>query len=1020
MKELNNASQLQIAMTNACSIINKDYLKNLSNLEVIEPSLEDIDVDITSCGSFFKLTKLVLSKDENFIDKLTTITNVVNTLDGTLVTIIDSKDDKIDYYIGVVSKKYKLQNSKDEAMREAVKNAFSGAIKGNFAGSVLNQVENKELSSIQDKLFSAKINAVSAVSGVVSRRDKIGDNLNFVQGIENLANSLRGINYTVIMVADSLDNVENIKEGYQILQTELSVFEQKSLTLTESDSISFSEGTTTGISNAISDGITKTQTRGYNSSTNTSTNHGYNIGGFAGVMGFGGVNIGANTGYSSGSSQGSTFSSASGLSTQNTYQTSKNESTTNTNTTSTGKNIQISIKNKQITDLIEKIELNIKRLNSSFGIFDCSTYILCENEQDILSVSSNYSALMKGEESFVENSNVNVWIKDIVNPTKDTILKYLKSYTHPKFKYGQVKVSPATQINGMELAIQFGLPKKSINGLPVVEMIPFGRNVIEKDSEKLELGKIYYMGNTENTPMNLDINSLASHTFVTGSTGSGKSNTIYEILHKLRTEHKIPFLVIEPAKGEYKNIFGNFSDVTVYGTNHKKFNNILKINPFKFNDDVHILEHLERLVEIFNVCWSMYAAMPAVLKEAIEKAYEYVGWDLVESTNFKGSVFPNFTDVLNQVENIINSSEYSEELKGNYKGALCTRIRSLTTGLNALIFTSDDIDDGKLFDENVIIDLSRVGSTETKSLIMGLIVMRLNEYRMSNHKMNSDLKHITVLEEAHNLLKSTSSFSENSNLLAKSVEMLTNSIAEMRTFGEGFIIADQSPGLLDLAVIRNTNTKIVLRLPEKNDRELVGKSVGLYTNQIDEISKLEQGVAIVYQNDWIEPVLSKINKCSLNESLYKVIDSDKTISTKKLKKYLVECLMNEYSNYDFVKENLSFLNLPHDKHEFYFNLLSDKDKLEEFSKSNEFNNCITNLFDATQKIENVVCTSQNFDILNNNLNRIVEQNIGVVDNDFKNNILKCFMINMKNMPDSKETRICIYNNWEKRLTEKLL
>ena len=127
----------------------------------------------------------------------------------------------------------------------------------------------------------------------------------------------------------------------------------------------------------------------------------------------------------------------------------------------------------------------------------------------------------------------------------------------------------------------------------------------------------------------------------------------------------------------------------------------------------------------------------------------------------------------------------------------------------------------------MIVDLSRVGSSETKSLIMGMLVLKLQEYRMTRSTtLNSPLKHVTVLEEAHNILKRTSSEQtmEGSNLIGKSVEMIANSIAEMRTYGQGFIIADQAPALLDMAVIRNTNTKIIMRLPDFSDRELVGKS----------------------------------------------------------------------------------------------------------------------------------------------------------------------------------------------------
>ncbi|MCI5730472.1 MAG: hypothetical protein MR304_02860 [Eubacterium sp.] len=133
------------------------------------------------------------------------------------------------------------------------------------------------------------------------------------------------------------------------------------------------------------------------------------------------------------------------------------------------------------------------------------------------------------------------------------------------------------------------------------------------------------------------------------------------------------------------------------------------------------------------------------------------------------------------------------------------------------------------------------------------------------------LKHVTVLEEAHNLLKRTSTeqSSETSNLLGKSVEMISNAIAEMRTYGEGFIIVDQAPGLLDLSVIRNTNTKIIMKLPDFSDRELVGKSAGLNDNQIIELAKIPTGVAAVYQNKWIEPVLCSIDEYKVKPQEYK-------------------------------------------------------------------------------------------------------------------------------------------------------
>jgi len=219
----------------------------------------------------------------------------------------------------------------------------------------------------------------------------------------------------------------------------------------------------------------------------------------------------------------------------------------------------------------------------------------------------------------------------------------------------------------------------------------------------------------------------------------------------------------------------------------------------------------------------------------------------------------------------MDESDYSAEIKGNYKGALATRLRELTTGTNSTLFCSNDLSDEDLFDNNVIIDLSRLGSSETKALIMGLLVIRLKEYRQCTTKtISSGLRHITVLEEAHNILKRTSTEQSmgTANITGKSVEMLSNSLAEMRSTGEGFIIVDQAPGLLDLSVIRNTNTKIVLRLPESSDRELIGHSIGLNAEQIDELAKLPTGIAAVYQNDWFGASLVKIPYWKVDEKIY--------------------------------------------------------------------------------------------------------------------------------------------------------
>ena len=552
---------------------------------------------------------------------------------------------------------------------------------------------------------------------------------------------------------------------------------------------------------------------------------------------------------------------------------------------SLGRTIQIENANKMVEELLKRIEENLKRVKEceDFGGYKCGAYFLSAKQENALLAANTYRALMLGEGSSVESGAVNIWSKRESAETVSGMKEYLKQFEHPQFKllvydykkqnleeYGEddyVFYSPATIVSGSELPLHLGLPTKSVYGLPVVEHAEFGRNIYKKytseDGRKLDLGNIYHMGRTEKSPVQLDFSELTAHTFITGSTGSGKTNTVCKMLEEF-DKKGVNFLVVEPAKGEYKNYFGGKENVSVYGTN-SKLTPMLKINPFSFPTSIHVLEHLDRLVEIFNVCWPMYAAMPAVLKNAIEKSYEDCGWNLVESENPYGkNLYPCFADVARNVKAIIDSSEYDKENKGAYKGALVTRLRDLTNGINGLIFSDDEIPMNKFFNENVIVDLSRVGSNETKSLIMGMLVLKLQEHRMASEKPdNKHLNHVTVLEEAHNLLKRTSTeqSSESSNLLGKSVEMLANSIAEMRTYGEGFIIADQAPGLLDMSVIRNTNTKIIMRLPDLSDRELVGKAAGLNDEQIIEIGKFELGVAAVMQSGWLEPVLCKVDEC---------------------------------------------------------------------------------------------------------------------------------------------------------------
>lgn len=866
-------SPLSDAVESAASIITKDYLGHLETYEIIRPSEEDIDLDIAACSKFFKLTRLVISKEENFLDKLTTIVNVVSSIDCSLATVVRSDGASISYYLGIIPKSSRTDQLLDQKKRDADTVAFRGALSGNLLGSDLQEVPAQELDTFRRQILQNTHKSYAAVSGIVALRDDQNTSIEgYVQGLENLVDSLTGQTYTIVMIADpvSSNEIQIIKRGYEMLHTQLSTFLRNSMTWNENDSVSVSKSQAMSITEGIAKGISMTQSKTHSKGkfSGKNVNLGINITPF----GIGGqIGAGMHRGISSGTSDTYGRTDSTTESSQNSWQTSRSTQ----RGLSSGKSLQLYYENRSVKTVLDQIDQNLLRLDecSSFGAFDCAAYVIADDRETAVAVASNYNALMRGKNSNVQASHINTWYR----PEETKLLgQYLGALTHPRFRSNptsKVIVTPASIVSGNEIAIQIGLPKKSITGVTVIPMTPFGRNMPSQKRSHVTLGSLHYMGQTMLQSVQIDVQSLSMHTFVTGSTGSGKTTVIYSLLDKLmstpiadQSSENIKFLVIEPAKGEYKNRFGYRENVHVYGTN-PQCTPLLRINPFCFPAQIHVLEHIDRLIEIFNVCWPMYAAMPAVLKDAIERAYLSCGWDMDRSVcqyrdMHARPLYPTFSDVLHQIRLVMNESEYSADSKGDYKGALSTRLKSLTNGLYRQIFTPNALSDDELFEQNVIVDLSRTGSAETKSLIMGFLVMKLQEYRMSgSYGSNLPLRHITVLEEAHHLLKRTSTeqSNESANLLGKSVEMLSNAIAEMRTYGEGFLIADQAPTSLDLSVIRNTNTKIILRLPDASDRALVGRAAGLREEQLAELSRLPTFIAAVYQNDWLEPVLCHID-----------------------------------------------------------------------------------------------------------------------------------------------------------------
>ena len=966
-------------------VVLKSYLKRLDSMDIASmPEAEGVDSSIV----LFKINRMVYEEDEFATDKFISAISSMSFADCSVFLVIDGYRDKTDFYLGV-------KNNDPKRTTASVADTFKSSLVGQFPGIDIDDcsiVEKGKKSSLQEQVLRRISNASSLSSyvGIPAFKDEDGkyDNKNYVQGTEKLAQAMQGKRYTAIILASNLttDVVTEIRNGYETIYSQLSPMSTQQLAYSTNESLANAINRSKG----VTQGKTKTHTIGESHTNGTSNSHSKSdsetkkskiavgssvLGGVLAAVGTGLTITGAGAAIglplmaaggamsavgAAGKSKTSGTTDTYGTSQSDTENRSMSdaESHSETFTDSLGKtatigsskNYTLTIHNKHIEELMKRIDQELERISmsESTGLWSVASYFFSYDNDfaSAESASTIFKSIMQGEESGVETSAINSWIDN--SQKMKMLTNSVCHLSHPVFWNNltvngeNIKVENSSLLSSKELAILLSLPHKSVPGFPVVEHVSLAKEVIRNNESlmkrEVSLGCIFDLGKayTENC-VKLDVKSLTQHVFVTGSTGCGKSETIYKLINETK-QVGTKFLVIEPAKGEYKNVFG---DVNVFGTN-PLIMPLLRINPFSFPTGVHVLEHIDRLTEIFNVCWPMYSAMPAVLKKAMLDAYESCGWDLRLSVNrlSRGEdVYPSFLDLFLSLEKVITESAYSEEVKSNYAGALLTRVESLTNGLNGEIFSVNELSNMVLFDENCIIDLSRVGSQETKSLIMGILIMRLSEYRMTGaNTPNSALKHLTVLEEAHNILKrvSTEQSQEGSNMAGKSVEMITNAIAEMRTYGEGFVIVDQSPTSVDKAAIKNTNTKIVMRLPDEDDRKVSGKAAGMNDKQIDEIAKLPTGVAIVYQNDWVSPVVCKIDRMENSRvTLNEQKDSILELNSENDINYIIEFLLagqteNTQKAFDIIQieKSVRAFNMPSKVR------MALLDTIEEYKKNN--------------------------------------------------------------------------------------
>lgn len=441
----------------------------------------------------------------------------------------------------------------------------------------------------------------------------------------------------------------------------------------------------------------------------------------------------------------------------------------------------------------------------------------------------------------------------------------------PKFRVECFKYKYQSILTSDEVATLCQIPRQEVPGYYINPYVEF--EVAERRKEgNFVIGDILNGNKLINNKYNMDIDDLTRHGLIIGITGGGKTNTSKSLLDTLWNTHKKPFLVIESAKREYweLNNLEGFEDLQIFTLGSEGKNSIpYRVNPFEVIGNVPLQTHIDYLLATFKASFELYPPMPYVLETAVYEVYEDKGWNVLEDINIYGrNDFPTLEDLYYKVETITNRLGYHQEVQSNVKAALQARINSLRIGgKGAMLDTRKSIPLEILLNKPVVMELEDIGDDEVKSFVIGIILVQLYEYRRSMVHQVKGLEHILLIEEAHRLLKNVSS-AGGANPQVKAVEFFCNLLAEIRSYGQGILIADQIPTKLASDTLKNTNLKIVHRTVMEEDRFAVGKSMNMTSNQIDYLSALKRGCAAVYSEGDSRPKLVQMrlmkNKYSLS------------------------------------------------------------------------------------------------------------------------------------------------------------
>ena len=747
-----------------------------------------------------------------------------------------------------------------------------------FSKISLQEGENKSKGTSISKGTSDSVSYGENITKGTNYSKTSGTSENTGTSESKTAGSTKGTNYS-----------ESQTEGKSWGKTEGTNAGKSSTTGTNSSSGSNSGSSSSGTNQSKGTSKSVTENTGTSSSENvgTSSSKGTNTG----YSNSENMSKTKGTNTSTGSSQSKTAGTSETTGTNSSKTTGTNNSASESSTTGSSQNVSKDIINKKAADYVKYIDemlLPIIDYGKSKGLYLTTTFIFADNNSQLEKLGNTIKSLYSGKKG-----NKNPLEFEILE-NNDKKIEYFKNFQIPNcISYDNEnaltlkshfiendEVSLGNWYSPNELGLIAGLPEKEVVGLALNEEVEFGLNAKtpDKGEELISLGNLVQSGNEIDTKVYLEKSALNKHIFITGVTGTGKTTTC----QKLLLESELPFLVIEPAKTEYRILMNNekTKDILIFTLGNDKVAPF-RLNPFEFFEGESITSRVDMLKAAMEASFDMEAAIPQIIESAMYSCYEDYGWNIDTDENEKFDnpydegvySFPTLEDLLNKVETEVTKHNFDDRLKKDYIGSITARLQGLLVGSKGQMLNSRrSIDFRELIEKKVVLEIEGIKNGTEKSLVMGFILTNLCEALRAKYNKDKHFKHITLIEEAHRLL---SKYSPGDSLNKKnSIETFADMLAEVRKYGESLIIADQIPNKMTPEVLKNTNTKIVHKIFAEDDKEAIGNTISLSKEQKDFLSSLPTGRAIVFSQSWTKAVQVQIEQMT-NTTSDEIIDEDR-------------------------------------------------------------------------------------------------------------------------------------------------